>query len=93
MRFVLRDSGEGSGSLLVNPVSIWTFRCGRTARGQKAKECPANFNSTASPSNREVQVWSYKVLFDPENIEKPFADYYRILGVSKNATEKEIKKA
>ena len=74
MRFGLHDSGEGSGSLLVTPVSIWTFRCGRTARGQKAKECPANFNSTASPSNRGVQVWSYKVLFDPDNVEKPFAD-------------------
>ncbi len=70
--FGLHDSGAGAGSVLVNPVSIWTFRCGKSARGIQGKPCPAGFNMTNSISNKNIEVWTYLTLYDPGNISQPF---------------------
>lgn len=69
--FGLHDSGSGAGSVLVNPVSIWTYRCGKTARGIQGKSCPSGFNMTKNIGDRNVEVWTYITLYNPENISQP----------------------
>ena len=74
MRFGLTDSGEGRGSHLVNPLSIWTWKCGDSAFDLKTKDCPVNYDPSKFVKKTEVQVWGYEMLYDPDNISSPFSD-------------------
>lgn len=74
MRFGLLDSGEGRGSHLVSPLSIWTWKCGDSAFDLKTKECPIDYDESKFVKKTEVQVWGYEMLYDPDNISIPFSD-------------------
>lgn len=72
--FGLMDNGAGQGSALVNPVSIWTFKCGRSARGVKGKDCPAGYDPSTAPNESvDIELWTEDVLFDQDNLLTPFS--------------------
>lgn len=71
-KFGLGDNSGGQGSILVSPLSIWTFRCNGTTRGITGKSCPTNFDFTSNKIAK-VEVWTEDVLFDQDNLENPFS--------------------
>ena len=87
-KFGLHDSGGGAGSILVSPLSIWTFKCGKTTRGIKAKPCPKYFNGSLSRNDAVVEVWTNELLFNPDNLTHPFEKSFTRVGstgLSKNS--------
>lgn len=71
-KFGLGDNSGGQGSILVSPLSIWTFKCNGTTRGITGKKCPDNFDFTSNKIAK-IEVWTEDVLFDQDNLENPFS--------------------
>lgn len=80
-KFGLMDNGAGQGSILVNPVSIWTFGCGRSARGVKGKDCPIDYDPEFAPNiSVDIEMWTEDVLFDQDNLLTPFSSTLTRVG-------------
>lgn len=69
--FGLNNDQQTYGSPLVIPVSIWTFRCGKTARGIKGRDCPVNLDLTKNDAV-ELEIWTHEVLYNQDDILNPF---------------------
>lgn len=69
-RFGLNNDQE-TGSDLILPISIWTFKCGKSARGIKGRDCPTNIDLTTDKIST-LEIWTDEILYNQDNLTSPF---------------------
>lgn len=71
-KFGLHDTAGGPGSETVNVVSIWNLRCSNTPQKGFNLPCPSDYDPTKPMKTSELQIWTKKVLYNPDDYKNPF---------------------
>jgi hypothetical protein len=73
-KFGLHDTAGGQGSNEVNVLSIWTTSCKTNGKLYKglSMPCPDDYDATKPVKRQDLEVWTKKILFNPDNSTNPF---------------------
>lgn len=71
-KFGLHDTAAGQGSNVVNVLSIWTTRCRSTLYKGLMMPCPSGYDPNKKLERQNLEVWTKKILFNPDNSTHPF---------------------
>lgn len=65
------NNDQESNSQLIIPISIWSFKCGKTAQGIKGRDCPAGID-LINDKLATLEIWTDEVLYNQDSISSPF---------------------